>query len=162
MASLQALSRDTTLLNFHPRRRPAPYAPAQLRSRTAAARCNAQRRSEQDDAPAGWRQRAAAPAAATLLSAQALLLGPLDAAAASTSFAAVGQQQQQQQQAAAAAPGISPLPTYPDPDAALSLPPLPSRFPALPPLEVPKYLQVQEHAALARGSLAPTIWQQRD
>lgn len=77
-----------------------------------------------------WRQRAAAAAAAALLTVQGLAL-PAPSLAAASPVPSVAAELQQQQ-----AP-----PAQQTPDA-LALPPLPSTFPPLPPLALPKYKQI--------------------
>ena len=85
--------------------------------------------------PHDWRRRLAAGAAAGLLAAQALLspFQPPAALAGSSPVLAAGQQAQQAAQPPAAL----------TPDAiAAGLPPLPTSFPPLPPLALPKYKQL--------------------
>ena len=92
-------------------------------------RCSCHWQQQDDD----WRQRAVAAAAALLLPAQGLA-APLEAAASSAAaVTAPLEQQQAQQQAARQLPSL---------DAVSSLPPLPTEFPPLPPLSLPKYKQV--------------------
>ncbi|KAL4438208.1 hypothetical protein ABPG77_010569 [Micractinium sp. CCAP 211/92] len=93
-----------------------------------------------------WR-RAAAAGAAALLAAQALVLSPLEASAAGSPALATSpaEQQQQQQQRAQAAAAVSAAPGLlgQDPAAVVAgLPPLPTEFPQLPPLALPKYQQI--------------------
>lgn len=96
-----------------------------------------------------WWRRAAAAGAASLLAAQALVLSPLQAAAAAVSSPAMAaapaaeQQQGRMQAAAAAAMPAAPSILDPDPAAVVAgLPPLPTEFPQLPPLALPRYQQI--------------------
>lgn len=105
--------------------------------------------SHQDSADApDWRQRAAAAGAAAVLVAQALVLSPLEATAASSPTTAAPQAIEQQRQTLATEAAAEAMPAAPsildqDPAAVVAgLPPLPTEFPQLPPLALPKYQQI--------------------
>lgn len=126
MAALQTTLHPPSLLR-HP---PAFQAGREGKRSRRTQRCNCLLDQE---AATPWRQRIAAGAAAALVAAQAVLLPPLEAAATSSPLPAAALEQQQ-----AARP-----PAALAPDAALQgLPPLPTAFPPLPPLVLPKYRQL--------------------
>lgn len=103
--------------------------------------CSSQRRQDAPTDSTNWRQRAAAAGAAALLTAQALLL-PLDALAAGSPVPAAALEQQRAQQP----------PAQLTLDILQQLPPLPTTFPPLPALALPKYKQVRQ-CGLGRSCL---------
>ncbi len=123
---------------------PLPLRPSPLLG--SQQRVSPKQRSSSSSSMAGTWRRAAAAGAAALLAAQALLLSPLEASAAgSPALATSPAEQQQQQQRAQAAAAVPAAPSLLDQDPAAvvaGLPPLPTEFPQLPPLALPKYQQI--------------------
>jgi hypothetical protein len=124
-----ATASTTLLLPSPPAHRPFHQLDRRYGRRRAALQCRAgwQEGSESSD----WRHRTAAAAAAALLTVQGLALPAASFAAASPVPLVAADLQQQQ----AAALGQQ------TPDT-LALPPLPSSFPPLAPLALPKYKQL--------------------
>ena len=122
-------SASTTLLpSCSPAHR--PFHPLGRRDRHQRAAVQCQAGWQEGGEAGGWRQRAAAAAAAALLTVQGLAL-PAGSLAAASPVPSVAAELLQQQA----------VPAQQTPDA-LALPPLPSSFPPLPPLALPKYKQL--------------------